>query len=56
MDKGSVTVETDNEDMVVMEDKDFETRNSVHVNSIKIPSQLSKYSNMKKKEDSHSKD
>lgn len=49
MDKGSVTVETDNEDLVVVEDKEFDAQNSsVRVHSIHVPSNLSHYSNMKK--------
>jgi len=48
MDKGSVTVETDNDDLVVVEDKEFDAQNSVHVHSIHVPSNLSHYSTMKK--------
>ena len=54
MNTGSVTVETDNEDLVVVQDKEFDAQNSVHVNSIQIPSNFSQYSELKQRKGSPS--
>ena len=43
---GSMTVETDNDDLVVVQDNEFDAQNPLHVKKIRIPSNISQYSHL----------
>ena len=45
---GSVTVETDNEDLVVVHDEEYALERTLEEKDVKIPSNLSRYSSLKR--------